>query len=271
MKTLIHVWTHNFNINKEHLDKYNTLNEKDFYFGLGDLIRSTLKLFYLSKKMNFNLYIDLQLHPISKYLDIPFNPFSENVINNKDNIDYVCYGGVEDYINSHTPNQIMYILTNDFYEGPLSSLEQNYIKSILTPKIEFQKYIDLVINSIPFENFNILHLRIGDDFFQNKQSKICLEELVNFVSVNKEENDLFITDSEIIKKHIFLNENIYTLNGYICHLGLEKNQDKVRDTLLEFFLLTRCKKIKTLCKIHQISGFVKWISKIYDIELIAYN
>lgn len=271
MKTLIHVWTHKFNISKDHLDKYNTLNEKEFYFGLGDLIRSTLKLFELSKKMNFNLYVDLQLHPIANYLEIPFNPFSENVYKNKDKIEYVCYGGVEDYINSHSPNQIMYILTNDFYDGPITIAEQNFIKSILTPKNDFQNFIDMVINSFPFETYNILHLRIGDDFFHNKQSNILLDDLADFVVSNKEENDVFITDSDDLKKYIFINHNIYTLNGYICHLGLEKNEDKIRDTLLEFFLLTRCQKIKTLCKIHEISGFVKWISKIYNIELIPYN
>ena len=52
MKTVIHVWTHEFNINHEHLLKYNYYNEKEFYFGLGDLMRSTIKLYELSKIMN---------------------------------------------------------------------------------------------------------------------------------------------------------------------------------------------------------------------------
>ena len=68
MKTIIHVWSHKFNINDEHLKKYNYFNETNFYFGLGDLIRSTIKLFYLAKKMNFNLIVDLQHHPINEYL-----------------------------------------------------------------------------------------------------------------------------------------------------------------------------------------------------------
>jgi hypothetical protein len=271
MKTIIHVWTHTFNINKDNLEKFNTLNEKEFYFGLGDLIRSTIKLFVLSKKMNFNLYVDLQLHPIADFLDIPFNPLSENVLKNKDNIDYVCYGGVEDYINSHKDNEIMYILTNDFYHGEISKNEQDYIKTILKPNTKFQNYIDLVLAKIPFDNFNIFHLRIGDDFFHNKQSNISVSELISFVRTTKDKNDILITDSEVLKKEIFLNEKIYTLNTYICHLGIETNKDKIRDTLLEFFLISKSKKIKTLCKIHQVSGFVKWVSLVYGIELIQFN
>ena len=70
MKTVIHCWTHEFNINQDHLNKYNYLKEKDFYFGLGDLIRSTIKLYYLSKTLGFNFIVDIQLHPISEYLTI---------------------------------------------------------------------------------------------------------------------------------------------------------------------------------------------------------
>ena len=53
----------------------------------------------------------------------------------------------------------------------------------------------------------------------------------------------------------------------ICHLGLSNDIDEIRDTLFEFFLLTYASKIKTYCKIHEISGFVSWISRIYDVPL----
>ena len=98
MKTVIHAWSHNFNINAIHLNKYNYLNESNFYFGLGDLIRSTIKLFYLSKSMNFNLIVDIQHHPISEFLKVEQHEYTDYVKNNKDNINYVCYGALEDYI-----------------------------------------------------------------------------------------------------------------------------------------------------------------------------
>ena len=53
----------------------------------------------------------------------------------------------------------------------------------------------------------------------------------------------------------------------ICHLGLSTDPDSIRDTMFEFFLIAGASKIKTYCKIHKMSGFVKWISQIYNIPV----
>ena len=141
MKTVIHVWTHHFNIDKNHLQKYNYYNETEFYFGLGDLIRSTIKLYELSKVMNFNLIVDIQLHPISLFLEVKKTKFSESVLENKNNVDYVCYGAVEDYINENT-NDVLYILTNDFFEGIISNECKLFIKNLLKPKEYYKKFLN---------------------------------------------------------------------------------------------------------------------------------
>jgi hypothetical protein len=88
---------------------------------------------------------------------------------------------------------------------------------------------------------------------------------------NKEENDILISDTKKLKKYIFMYDNIYMFDTKVCHLGLSKEPDEIRDTLFEFFLLTYATKIKTYCKIHSMSGFIKWISKIYDIPVFAFN
>ena len=267
MKTLIHVWTHNFNINQDHLKKYNHLGETNFYFGIGDLIRSTIKLYYLARKMNFNLYVDLQLHPIHQFLELPFSPFSSLVLENKDNIDYVCYGAVEDYINNTPNNKIMYILTNDFYDGQIDEDCRLFIKSLLVPTPPMQEYIDFVINSLPFNNYNILHIRLGDNYFHQTAENTDFLSISKVLNHRDTSNDLLITDTPSLKKHLFINSNIFSLNTFICHLGLEKDPNKIRDTLLDLFLMMKCKKIKTYCRIHQVSGFVKWIAEIYNIPL----
>ena len=270
MKTIIHVWAHEFNINKEHLLKYNHLNEKDFYFGIGDLIRSTIKLYELSKIMNFRLVVDIQHHPISSFLEVQKTEFSELVFNNKNNIDYVCYGAVEDYINQ-TNRDVSFILTNDFFNGNISHDCKKFIKNILKPTPEYQKYIDYQISKIPFEKYNILHYRLNDDEFKNIGHGKNLDYLNNMtfsVNKNKENNDILITDSLSFKEHAFLNTNIFIFDTKLCHLGLSKDFYAIRDTLFELFLISKSSKIKTYCKIHAVSGFVKWISLVYDIPII---
>lgn len=273
MKTVIHVWTHNFNISQNHIDKYNFLKETNFYFGLGDLIRSTIKLYELSKRMNFRFLVDVQLHPISEFLNIDQHEYTSYVDTNKDNIDYVCYGAVEDYINEHSENDIMLILTNDFYDGEMPLDCKHFIKKIFTPSKCFEDFIQNKKQKIPYTNYNILHYRIGDNDFVKSSNDMndCYEYCLDHFLKHKEENDILVTDTKSLKQYLYLNSDIFIFDTKICHLGLSKDSDAVRDTLFEFFLITQSSKIKTYCKIHHISGFVKWISKVYDIPIECFN
>jgi hypothetical protein len=270
MKTVIHVWSHNFNINHEHLLKYNYYNEKEFYFGLGDLIRSTIKLYQLSKTMNFRFIVDIQNHPISSFLEIQKTEYSDFVLLNKNNINYVCYGAVEDYINT-SQQDILLILTNDFFEGDVTDDCRNFIKNIFKPTIEYQQYIDYKLSTIPFNNYNIIHYRLNDDEFKDKnctKGNDYLNNITTHLNNNKKYNDILITDSLLFKEYAFLNTNIFMFDTKICHLGLSKDYHSIKDTLFEFFLITNAQKIKTYCKIHIVSGFVKWISEVYNIPII---
>ena len=271
MKTVIHVWTHDFNIDQKHIDKYNHLKEKNFYFGLGDLIRSTIKLYELSKIMQFRFFVDIQLHPISHFLKIEEHEYSSYVEEHKQNVDYVCYGAVEDYINEHTDNDIMLILTNDFYDGEIRSDCKSFIKNIFTPNTKFQNFIQNKKNKIPYNNYNILHYRIGDNDFLNISNAEKYDSYLTHLLKNKEENDILVTDTKGLKQFLYLNSDIFIFDTKICHLGLSKDLDAVRDTLFEFLLISDCSKIKTYCKIHEISGFVKWISKIYEIPIQCFR
>jgi len=270
MKTIIFAWSHHFNIEKDHLEKYNYLKETSFFFGLGDLIRASIKLYFLSKKMNFDLIIDTQLHPIAYFLKDVKHQYSHLVLKNKNNIDYVCYGAVEDYINSKPNNSISFLFTNDFFEQEITEDIKKFIKNILQPTDDFQKYIDNKLQKIKYKPFQILHYRLNDDEFLNKKkTSNKYKELFDQLISIKEENDVLISDTKSFKDYVFLNKgNIMMFDINICHLGLSSDKDAIRDTLFEFFLITYSSKIKTYCKIHQISGFVKWISKIYDIPVL---
>ena len=271
MKTIIFTWSQKFNINQEHLQKYNYYNEKNFFFGLGDLIRASIKMYALSKKMNFNLIVDLQLHPISSFLKIEKHEYTHLVLKNKDNIDYVCYGAVEDYVNSKQDNSVSFLFTNDFFEGTVTHEIKNFIKNILTPTDIFQKYINEKLKKIKKKPFQIMHYRLNDDEFLNKiknNSGSIYQDILTNMKRIKEPNDILISDTKSFKDLVFKNNiEIMMFDINICHLGLSTDLDAIRDTLFEFFLITYASKIKTYCKIHAMSGFVKWVSAIYDIPV----
>lgn len=235
MKTVIHTWTHKFNINHEQLLKYNYLNETNFYFGLGDLIRSSIKLYELSKIMNFNYIVDIQLHPISQYLRLVPHKYSEYVYMNRNNIEYVCYGQVEDYINKHNSNDTMLILTNDFYDTTSLNNEcKEFIKNIFTPTSIFNDFIQNRLSKVPFFHFNILHYRLNDNVFLNKLEDISYNSYLHHIQKYKEKNDILISDTKPLKQYVFMHDDIFMFDTKICHLGLSVDPDEIRDTLFEF-------------------------------------
>ena len=270
MKTVIHTWTHHFNINNEHLKKYNYLKETEFYFCLGDLIRSTIKLFYLAKQLNFELIVDIQLHPISEFLKINDHKYSEYVFENKTNVNYVCYGAIEDYINDSKEDVIM-IITNDLYEGDVDEECRSFIKNIFVANDKMERFISLKMSYIPYKTYNIIHYPAIESDILNKNEEFLHKTYLNYLTMSKEYNDILVTESKSFKNYIFLYNNVFFFDLKRCHLGLSRDSDSIRDTLFEFFLITKSSKIKTYCKVYQLSSLIKWISKIYNIPCIPYN
>ena len=258
-KTIILVWTQNCKPNN---------NE---YWGLGDLIRGSIKLFQLSKKMGFKLIINYKLHPISIYLKQQESEYDELIINNKDNIEFIYPGHVEKYI-TNSKNNILYFLTNDSCDENNITYEcKEFIKKLLSPTDEILNSL----NEYIFLDYNIIHMRCGDDKIKNKNiiDNEFIYNIKNKILNNlHNENNILVCDSSFVKdelqnSNLLQNKNISMINLDIGHIGFEKNNEKIKNTLIEFFIITKSKKIKTYSIYPWISGFVYWISKIYDIPL----
>ena len=77
-----------------------------------------------------------------------------------------------------------------------------------------------------------------------------------------------MSDSQVFKMHIKNLSPIYFFDMEIGHLGYEKDDTKIKNTLCEFLIMTKAKKIKTYSCYNWVSGFVNSVCKLYDIELI---
>lgn len=270
-KTIILVWTQkckNFDTDKDWKNGSN-------YWGLGDLIRGAIKLFQLSKKMNFNLIVNVILHPISFYLKKEKSEYDELISQNKDNIEFIYPGNVEKYINN-SQNNILYFLTNDLCdENNITNECKEFIKKILLPSNEIfnlLKFYDL-------SNYNILHMRFGDNLITNKDiiDNNLIEDIKNRITNNLDDRlNILVCDSYLVKDKLkndnfFENKNLSFIDLDVGHIGYEQNGEKIKNTLLEFFIITKSNMIKTYSVYLWTSGFVNWISKIYDIPLTKIN
>ena len=258
MKTIIHVFTQKIKNNKDYWG----------YWGLGDLIRGTIHLHQLSKKMNFKLIVDYQLHPISQFLKENKHEYSD-FIKQKEN-DIINVGCSKDYILNNNEN-VLYFLTNDFYVDEIQEDTKEFIKNLLEPNEKFKNELINIKNNLK-SDFNILHFRLGNVEKNqikliNKLNVINPQLFVELLS-NVKFNNLLITDSNNFKEKIKNLNNINTLNTNITHLGYSNN---VKDTLLEFFIMQYASKIYTysiFCHNEGISGFVYYMNKIYSIPII---
>lgn len=284
-KTVIHVFTNNCcNI------KYNS-NDTSSYWGIGDLIRGSIKLYQYSQIMNFNYYIDISLHPISKYLINLEHPYKQLVIDNKDKIEYFYIDTLKQSLKKKLKDKndksIIMLTTNDRIIETLSVTDEckTFILNIFTPNPKFKEYLDKYISSIGKNKceYDICHFRMGDDLlikenndtiFENKLNTI--ESFLNKYIINdyiSVDTDILLTDNKYLKQYVLDNNIMFTPNTIIKHLGIDDSNDiyedyGTRDTLVEFFLLLNSKSIKTYTCYSWISGFVFWISVLKNIPIV---
>ena len=261
MKTIIQTWGLNFKNLKS--------TKHDGRFGLGDVIRGTIALYQLCKKYNYNYVVDIQLHPISNFLEVEKNKYSDLILENKDNINFIYPNDIENFITIND-NDIIMLFSNAKLIHSITDDCKNFIKNIMKPNLELKKYIDLTISKLPFKLDNILHYRmagIDGDQIQTFKRKNYIEYL-NHVMKHKKENDILITDNMLFKQIIKQNKiNILTLDTKVAHLGYDTDINGIKDTLLEFFIMTKAKNIK-YHPLYGPSGFIKIINYTWDIPLI---
>jgi hypothetical protein len=231
------------------------------------MIRGYIDMYQLSKKYNFKLIIDISLHPISKYLITKSHEYSDLIENNKNNIIFTI--NPEEYILNNKDNIIIF---NTNSQKNRKKIHKNisddcrkYIKDILTPNDKMQQYISEYLSQIKKSDYNILHYRLGDKF-DNKNKNY--NKYIDSILINKEENDILMSDSIKFKELIKEKTDIYMFDIDIGHIGTDNDDKLIKNTLLEFFIMTNANKIKTYSNYTWISGFVLWASYIYNIPLI---
>lgn len=262
MKTVIQVYTNKVcNINYDE-------NNIETYWGFGDVLRGIINLHTLSLKYNFDLIIDIQHHPISKYLKFEKHKYFDMVTQNKDNIFLVRK--TLDFLSQNEDKDVILLLSIESVSNEnITKDTKDFIKKFLTPNEEFEKYIKSKKKIMPFFHYNILHFRLGDDLELNKIKKNSkFSHLLPLIKKYNEKNDILISDSNKFKKFVSIYHKIFFFNSKIVHMGIVDNDTELQDTLLEFFLLSSADRIKTYNVYGWVSNFVLWVSIIYDIPLV---
>jgi hypothetical protein len=265
--------------------------------GFGDFIRGCFFLLEFCEKYNLELDIHIYDNNIK---------FLINYFNNKSNINNKIANGVSKFskINCEFNNKngvITYNINNDYDDSEFIQflnkqpifLNNIFINATLFPceyiskkHIEYMKYILDPIDPIKIEINNILnnlnikpktyityHIRLGDTYIENQSEyikKSILDKITRIIDIIDYKNCLLLSDSNSIKNVLKIKyPNIRILTNKICHITSNETE-KIKNTLLEFYLMSFSSQIKSFSVYPHGSGFSKWCSVVYEIPYICY-
>jgi len=262
--------------------------------GFGDFLRGCYYLLQYCDKNKFQGKIDFSNHPLSYFLknnvfmekknlifkfddiNAEFIIGEKNDIQNKITDNYSLF---QDFLNKQKiDDSTIFIFTNSFPISNPSKKHKDTMKFILEPTNEMVEYSKTILEKINLLNkpFTIIHIRFGDEYLihheKNFNSKILdklKKEIEQFIlSLTSNHHYLLLADNNSIKKYIIDHYPfIKTFFKDISHFGegVHDEKEKIKNTMVDFYIMSYAKNIVSYsCYLHG-SGFSKWCATTYNI------
>lgn len=290
----------NKNIKKD-IKKINNVHKLNFKnaesSGFGDFIRGCYFLLQFSEEFNidvdFHIY-DSNIKYYLKYFALKpivnqqianniykFTKINATFTNNNGIISYDIDDKFDDFTN-YLNNQFVYsnnifINTVNFPSHFITNTHINYMKTILEPTIFLNIEINNLLDKLGLikKDFVTYHIRLGDDYIENQYKDIQnnkLYQILNKLNIQDNNNYLLLSDSMFIKDILTKKySNLKTIENEIVHTNKSNNNDKIKNTLLDFYLMSNSKNIISFSVYPHGSGFSKWCATTYEIPYICYS
>jgi len=288
-------------INNVYQSKYE--NGKENSTGLGDFLRGSYFILEFCETYNFQPKIIFN-NCISKFLLIKThnleridnilkgiygcknNNFREFVIENNGIIkeplkdiknimaDFVDCIVKEPHYNG---NVFTYCISFPINEIPEKNKE--YIRKFLEPTNEIKLIINQNLHDLSLfpKQYIVIHIRAGDSYLKEEKNTFTngyIRTLINSINndINGANNYLLMADSNDVKKIIQKYfPNFKTIMNPITHFGegVVLEEEKVKNTLVDFYLLSHSNSIFSYSAYKHGSGFSYWCAKTYNIPYVC--
>lgn len=265
--------------------------------GFGDFIRGSYFMLQFSEKYNINIDFHIYDSVIKNYLNFFIKKHNINhiIANNiykyiDINVNFTNISGIINYeINTENDNDFINYLNNcKLYSNNIYINTINFPTHNISKKhLDFMQYMLDPIDTIKFEVNNILkeldlefknyityHIRLGDKYLENQNNKVETEiiyKLLNNICINNNNKYLIVSDSLSIKTVI---KNIYPSVRYLKNEykhSTNNNNIEIKNTLIDFYLMSFSKSIISYSIYPHGSGFSKWCAITYQIPYICYS
>jgi len=129
------------------------------------------------------------------------------------------------------------------------------------------------------KNYGVIHIRAGDNYLLNNEEMSY--EFINRIKnvLNKlivsERRYLILSDSNYLKNILKTYPNFYIYINNIEHLGGESinehNSEGIRNTMIDYFMMSYSNAIICLSVYNHLSGFSKYCSVLNDIPFLSFK
>jgi hypothetical protein len=172
-----------------------------------------------------------------------------------------------------------FMFCNSYPINEIPEKNKEYMRKMLEPTNEIKTIINDTLNelSISIKQYIVIHIRAGDSYLKEEKNTFTngyIHNLINNIKndVNCDNNYLIIADSNDVKKIIqkFF-PNFKTLIKPITHFGegIVLEEEKVKNTLIDFYFLSYSKSIFSYSSYKHGSGFSYWCAKTFDIPYVC--
>lgn len=284
---------------------YQSKYANDLYpTGLGDFIRSCFFIYQFCNKYGFQCEIIIN-HPIAQFLNNFSNTYlpnsSSSIILNNNVFMFSDTNWYKSVFNNQNYIERFLLVKEklNFYIDYLCSLpvincsvfsynilfpyhdisleECNKIRYLFQPSREIIEKVNEHLSNLTLikNKFSVIHIRSGDCYLKNDSkifSSIYYEriknEIIEIIFKEKNNDILLIADNNEIKlliNHEFPSIKFLVYN--ITHIGegIELETEKVKNTIIDFYLMSNSYSIYSLTSYPHGSGFSCWCAKMYDI------
>ena len=177
----------------------------------------------------------------------------------------------------YSGNVFMYCIAFPINEIPEKNKE--HMRKFLEPTNEMQLTINQTLDdlNITSKQYIVIHIRSGDSYLKEENDTFTngyIRDLITNIKkdINSENNYLLIADSNDVKKIIQKYfPNFKTLMNPITHFGegVILEEEKVKNTLIDFYLLSQSKSIFSYSAYQHGSGFSYWCAKTFNIPYVC--
>jgi len=260
--------------------------------GFGDKLRGAIAAYQLCKKNNYEFILDGTDNTCGHFLK-NIKSESIDIIRTQQPVNIMYDAPNKNFLYLETrvrelmsKSDSIFIDTNlcpandnciSYKANILTDDEKLFARRVCEPTDELGAEVDQKIKSLP-ENYGIQHFRFKDDVFSNdiNISNPIFMKCFNILKKKYKPTDVLLSNSNNFKQYAKENLHITTVecNDTLCkveHIGLSNDYDSLKNSFVEFFVVTRAKYIISKSQYPWVSGFIKWPALIYDIPLESLN